>query len=392
MGKNKRLPSPPTTVRALKPGQTVHLDLWGPSPVASRGGKRYFLTCYDDNSRRKIIYLLKGKSETTACVIEYVKLVENQLGTTVKLARSDLGGEFEAGKLDTYFKSKGIEHHQIPPTAHAQNGRVERAHLTIANDMRTLLVDSKLGPEFWADAATYAVYTRNRIPGKDQKESPEAIWYGRPPKMDHLQPFGADAFYRDYRVKGKLAARGRKARLLGYQPGTSYYRLLDVITTKTVQSRDVTFTEGGRSPSTPITPTTPLLPRKPTVQNQWSRITRTMLRRTKRKRNPALVNDRPSNPQFTDHQRFTIPDGHTRKTLDTTGKQHPAQNSLMAKTSQRTIHQLGLDAVGGNTECRHDMPESHTSLLSPLASEPPVTLRPIKRQGSRTNGNTGIRQ
>jgi hypothetical protein len=29
--------------------------------------------------------------------------------------------------------------------------------------------------------------------------------------MDHLQPFGADAFYRDYRVKGKLAARGRKA-------------------------------------------------------------------------------------------------------------------------------------------------------------------------------------
>ena len=269
MGKNKRLPSPPTTVRALKPGQTVHLDLWGPSPVASRGGKRYFLTCYDDNSRRKIIYLLKGKSETTACVIEYVKLVENQLGTTVKLARSDLGGEFEAGKLDTFFKSKGIEHHQIPPTAHAQNGRVERAHLTIANDMRTLLVDSKLGPEFWADAATYAVYTRNRIPGKDQKESPEAIWYGRPPKMDHLQPFGADAFYRDYRVKGKLAARGRKARLLGYQPGTSYYRLLDVITTKTVQSRDVTFTEGGRSPSTPITPTTPLLPRKPTVQNQW---------------------------------------------------------------------------------------------------------------------------
>jgi hypothetical protein len=117
-----------------------------------------------------------------------------------------------------------------------------------------------------------------------------------------------------------------------------------------------------------------------------------MLRRTKRKRKPALVNDRLSNPQFTDHRRFTIPDGHTRKTLDTTGKQHPAQNSLIAQTSQRTIHQLGLDAVGGNTECRHDMPESHTSLLSPLASEPPVTLRPIKRQGSRTNGNTGIRQ
>jgi hypothetical protein len=54
-----------------------------------------------------------------------------------------------------------------------------------------------------------------------------------------------------------------------------------------------------------------------------------------------------------------------RKTLDTTGKQHPAQNSLTAKTSQRMLHQLGLDldAVGGNTECRHDIPESHTSPL-----------------------------
>jgi hypothetical protein len=161
------------------------------------------------------------QSETTACVIEYVKLVENQLGTTVKLAKSDLGGGFVAGKLDTFFKPKAIEHHQVPPTAHAQNGRVERAHLTIANDMRTLLVDSKLGPEFWADAATYAVYTRNRIPGKDQKESPEAIWYGRPPKMDHLQPFGdannpGGTDFLDQGVLAELEAKGVKICFCGH--------------------------------------------------------------------------------------------------------------------------------------------------------------------------------
>ena len=40
----------------------------------------------------------------------------------------------------------------IPPDAHAQNGRVERAHLTILDSVRTLL-------SFWAEL--YTVYTRN---------------------------------------------------------------------------------------------------------------------------------------------------------------------------------------------------------------------------------------
>jgi hypothetical protein len=125
------------------------------------------------------------------------------------------------------------------------------AHLTIANDVRTLLLDSQLGEEFWADAAVYAVYTRNRIPGKNQKESPEAIWYGRPPRLDHLQPFGAEAFYRNYKAKSKLQPRYRKARLLGYQPGTTYYRLLDIITGKTVESRDVKFSKPDMKPPQP---------------------------------------------------------------------------------------------------------------------------------------------
>jgi hypothetical protein len=79
MGKSTRLPSHPSEVRALQPGQTVHIELWGPSPVPSRGGNRYFLTCYDDHSQRKVIFLLKAKSEATKNLIEYIRLLENQL-------------------------------------------------------------------------------------------------------------------------------------------------------------------------------------------------------------------------------------------------------------------------------------------------------------------------
>ena len=38
MGKGKRLPSPPSDVRANAAGQVVHVDLWGPAPATSTGG------------------------------------------------------------------------------------------------------------------------------------------------------------------------------------------------------------------------------------------------------------------------------------------------------------------------------------------------------------------
>ena len=41
----------------------IHSDLWGPSPVASKGGAFYFLTFIDDFSRKVWVYFLKHKSD-----------------------------------------------------------------------------------------------------------------------------------------------------------------------------------------------------------------------------------------------------------------------------------------------------------------------------------------
>ena len=37
----------------------IHTDVWGPSPVASIGGARYYVTFIDDFSRRFWVYFLK---------------------------------------------------------------------------------------------------------------------------------------------------------------------------------------------------------------------------------------------------------------------------------------------------------------------------------------------
>ncbi|KAL6325362.1 hypothetical protein AAG906_023207 [Vitis piasezkii] len=58
-------------VSFLKTGRTpkaeklelVHTDLWGPSPVSSLGGSRYYITFIDDSSRKVWVYFLKNKSD-----------------------------------------------------------------------------------------------------------------------------------------------------------------------------------------------------------------------------------------------------------------------------------------------------------------------------------------
>jgi hypothetical protein len=131
LGKGKRLPAPESAVRASQPLATIHIDLWGPATKSSIGGCKYFLTCYDDFTRKITLTFLKSKSDAFVALQNYVARVENQLDCKVKAIRSDNGGEFTSNAFKQYLQRKGIEHQLVPPAAHAQNGRVERAHLTI---------------------------------------------------------------------------------------------------------------------------------------------------------------------------------------------------------------------------------------------------------------------
>ena len=38
----------------------VHTDVWGPAPVASLGGARYYISFIDDFSRKVWVYVMKA--------------------------------------------------------------------------------------------------------------------------------------------------------------------------------------------------------------------------------------------------------------------------------------------------------------------------------------------
>lgn len=216
-GKGHVLPAPPSDIRAIKPNQVVHIDLWGPAPKPSIGKHQYFLTCYDDHSRHIQLYMLKSKGEAIDAFRKYLALVENQCDTKIKMVRSDNGGEFTSAAFQDLLAINGIVFNPVPPAAHAQNGRVERVHRTVMDGVRTILSDTGLPEDFWAEIAQYVVYVRNRVLKKGDTVSPQELWTGRPPKYDQLRPFGSTVFVRDHTETNKLEPRYLKAFLVGYR-------------------------------------------------------------------------------------------------------------------------------------------------------------------------------
>ena len=97
-------------VSFLKTGRTpkakklelVHTNLWGPSPVVSLGGLRYYITFIDDSSRKVWVNFLKNKSDVFETFKKWKAMVETKTGLKVKCLRSDNGGEYIDGGFSEY--------------------------------------------------------------------------------------------------------------------------------------------------------------------------------------------------------------------------------------------------------------------------------------------------
>lgn len=242
-GKGKRLPSPPSSMRSCEPNGILHVDLCGPITPLSVGGKAYMCTIYDDYTCKLAAYFLRHKSEAADAILNHIALVERKTSSKVKILRSDGGGEFCSNDFEGKMVKAGIEHVKTPPDAHTQNGRVERAHYTIMSLVRTLLVDAQLPMKYWAEAATYVVYSRNRSPAGPTHAIPEELWRNHKVGHIHMQAFGSHCFVRDHKQANKLKPRYMRGRFLSYQEGTENLRVL-LPFGAVIVSRDVVFPKG----------------------------------------------------------------------------------------------------------------------------------------------------
>ncbi|CAI0399489.1 unnamed protein product, partial [Linum tenue] len=240
--RQKRLPFPSSTSVAQQSFELIHVDIWGPNPIPSYDGFKYFLTIVDDFTRMTWLILLPAKSDARPKLQAFCSYVERQFQTTVKRIRSDQGREFE---MTEFFNRTGILHELSCVETPQQNSRVERKHQHILAVARALKFQSNLSPSFWSDCVKHSVFLINRVPTIVLgNQTPFQKLYNKPPDLSDLKVFGCLCFASTLaNHRSKFDSRARKGVFLGFQPGMKGYKIYDLLTHDIFVSRDVQFYE-----------------------------------------------------------------------------------------------------------------------------------------------------
>lgn len=242
VGKHHKLPSQPSTTVYSHPLELIFCDLWGPAPMVSSMGYKYYISFVDAFSRYTWIYFLKVKSDALSIFTQFQKLVENQFNCKIKAVQSDWGGEFRP--FSQYLASIGVVHRLICPHTHHQNGVIERKHRHIVDMGLSLLSQASLPLSFWDHSFHTSVYLINRLPSPHQKHSiPYTTLYQKPPDFSFLKVFGCSCFplLRPYHNQ-KFQFRSAECIFLGYSANHKGYKCLDA-TGRLFVSKDVIFNE-----------------------------------------------------------------------------------------------------------------------------------------------------
>ncbi|GKV22816.1 hypothetical protein SLEP1_g32638 [Rubroshorea leprosula] len=205
--------------RAKQVLDLVHSDLCGPINPTSNGGKQYFITFIDDYSRKTWVYFLQTKSEALVAFKNFKVLAENEVGISVKVLRTDRGGEFNSKEFADFCEYNGIKRQLTVAYTPQQNGVCERKNHTIMNMMRSLMSKSDLPKEFCSEAVKWSVHILNRSPTCPLPDlTPEEAWSGRRPVVDYFIIFWCIAYaHVPDQKRSKLDDKGEKCIFLGIE-------------------------------------------------------------------------------------------------------------------------------------------------------------------------------
>jgi hypothetical protein len=191
------------------------------------------------------IFFMKYKSEVAGIFFKFKKNVENISNYRIQAIRSDNGKEYTSSEFNLYCEEAGIDHQLTAPYTPEQNGVSERRNRYIMEMVRCMLHDKNLPKDFWAEAASTAVFLQNRLPTKllDEK-TPFEAWYNYKPSLRFLKVFGSLCFVHIPQIKrDKLDKKAAPGIFVGYSGASKAYKVYHPQTQKMVVTRDVHFQE-----------------------------------------------------------------------------------------------------------------------------------------------------
>lgn len=156
----------PKVYTESSPFNLIHSDIWGPSRVSNMNGCKWFVIFVDDHTRLTWVYLMRHKSDFCNIFKQFVALVQNQFGTTIKTLRFDNGTEYLDVEVRSFLSALGIHHQTSNTYTPQQNGVAECKHRHILEVARAIMFSMNVPKFFWGEAVLTAVYLINRMPSR----------------------------------------------------------------------------------------------------------------------------------------------------------------------------------------------------------------------------------
>jgi transposase InsO family protein len=105
---------------------------------------------------------VKQKFEAFDVLKKFKSMVENESGQTIKILRSNKGGEYKLNEFIEFCDFHGIKRQFTARYTPQQNGVAERKNQTIMDMAQSMLKEKHLSNEYWGDEVLCSVFILNR--------------------------------------------------------------------------------------------------------------------------------------------------------------------------------------------------------------------------------------
>ena len=118
--------SPRVNKRVSAPFELVHSEVWGPCPVMSPIGFRYFVTFVDDYSCTTWLYLMKNRLKLFSNFRAFCAKIHTLFHVSIQNLRNDNAKEYLSEQFQSFMLQNGILHQTSCVDTPSQNGVAER--------------------------------------------------------------------------------------------------------------------------------------------------------------------------------------------------------------------------------------------------------------------------
>ncbi|KAJ3699566.1 hypothetical protein LUZ61_003271 [Rhynchospora tenuis] len=239
--KAHKLPFSSSVFDAQHPLHVIHTDVWGPAPVISQFGHRYYVVFTDQFSRFSWIYFCASKSDVLQLFIKFKAKAELLTGHKIKIVQCDGGTEYKP--LQTHFPE--ITFHISCPYTPEQNGIAERKHRHIVELGLASMNAASIPLEYWDTIFESTLFVINRLPATpNDMQSPFEKLFKQVPDYQFLHTLGCECYplLRPYN-QHKLQPRSEVCVFMGYSALHKGYKCLHIPTQRFYISRHVKFIE-----------------------------------------------------------------------------------------------------------------------------------------------------